>query len=334
MSKEEMRTITEELQRRLAGVTEYAGDLQDGSEEWLAFRANGIGASEVAFAMGIGGAFKSAYQFWAEKRGLVEVPEPNERTRERFYWGHASEAMVAQRFAEEHPEFAVENTGTWRHIQRRWQIVNPDRLLLNKETGEIELLEIKTSETGYGWDGGKVPQYYVAQVRDQLSALQLSYGWIAVKIGNSEYREYRIPLDASLPVVNHATGDMQYETEISEEIIIACVEGFLDCVDTGIAPTIDGSVSAWNAVREVNPLRVDESRYVVSEEVADELLMSKLEAETAEARHKRAKSNLLHQVGTAHRIFYTDKHGNEHPLARRDKAGRGNGFTLKILSRK
>lgn len=330
----EISSITEDLKARLSGVAEYVGELVDGSPEWHEYRSRGIGASEVAFAMGIEGAFKSAYQFWAEKSGLVQPSEPNERSQEHFYWGHASEPMIARRFIEEHPEYEIEDTGTWHSLERGWQIVNPDRLLRHKGTGEIEVLEIKTSETGYGWGGGGAPQYYIAQVRDQLSALKLEYGWLVVKIGNSEYREYRVPLDAKKPIRNMQNGDMYYETEISEDIIVSCVDGFLKCVEAGIAPTIDGSVSAWNTAREINPLRVDGSKYVVSQEVADELLMSKLEAETSDARHKRAKSNLLHKAGTAHRIFYIDANGDEIPLARRDKSPRGNGFMLRIINRK
>lgn len=201
----EIPSITEDLKVRLQGVAEYVGDLIDGSPEWLEYRSRGIGASEVAFAMGIEGAFKSAYQFWAEKSGLVQPPEPNERTLEHFYWGHASEPMVAQRFAEGHPEYGVENTGTWHSLKRDWQIVNPDRLLRHRETGEIEVLEIKISESGYGWGNGRAPQYYIVQLRDQLSALGLEYGGLVVKIGNSEYREYRVPLDAKKPIQNMVT---------------------------------------------------------------------------------------------------------------------------------
>lgn len=327
-------TLTEQLAQQQAATVEYVGDLIDGSEEWLEFRKGGIGASEIAAAMGIQGAFKSAYQLWAERSGLVEVPPPDARSLERFYWGHASEDMVATRFAEGHPEFIVENTGTWRHKQRRWQIVNPDRLLFNKERGKFSLLEIKTSESGYGWDGGKAPQYYVVQVRDQLSALGLDEGWLVVKIGNSEYREYRVPLDASKPVQNMMTGELQLESELSEAIIIQCVEGFLRCVEQGVPPTIDGSVSAWNTARKINPLRIDGSKYFISEAEADELLLSRLEEESAKARHSRAKSELLNSVGTAHRIYYIDQHGIEHLVARRDKGPRGSGYVLKVVARK
>lgn len=326
--------LTEQLAQQQADTVEYVGDLIDGSEEWLEFRKGGVGASEVAAAMGIQGAFKSAYQLWAERSGLVEVPPPDARSLERFYWGHASEDMVATRFATGHTEFIVENTGTWRHKQRRWQIVNPDRLLFDKERGKFSLLEIKTSESGYGWDGGKAPQYYVVQVRDQLSALGLDEGWLVVKIGNSEYREYRVPLDASKPVQNMMTGELQLESELSEAIIIQCVEGFLRCVEQGVPPTIDGSVSAWNTARKINPLRIDGSKYFISEAEADELLLSRLEEESAKARHLRAKSQLLDAVGPAHRIYYQDKHGVEHMVARRDKAPRGGGFVLKVIARK
>lgn len=327
-------SITEVLEEELRGQVQYVGDLVDGSEAWHAMRAQGIGSSEVASTMGMSSSYKSAYEFWAEKTGYKQPEEVDHKTEERFYWGHASEDMIAQRFREEHPGWVVENTGTWRDNKRQYQIVNPDRLVFDTRTLEIGVLEIKTSENGYGWEAGKVPQNYVAQVRYQLSALRLERGWIAVKIGNSEYREYSIPLDATKPIVNTHTGEAQFETTISEENILACIEGFLRCVETNTPPAIDGSVSAWNTVRELNPLRSEDSRVEVSLEDAMELLESKMEYETAEARFRKAKSNLLHQMRIAHRAYYVDKQGKEQPLARRDRAPRGNNYYLKVIGRK
>lgn len=325
--------ITEKLQQEREGYVEYAGDLIDGSEEWHAYRESGLGASEIGSAMGIPGAFKSAITLWAEKCGIHEPAPFDERGEERLYWGHASEDMIAQRFSENHPEYLIENTGTWRNIQRRWQIVNPDRLIMNKETNEISLIEIKTSESGYGWGGGEAPKYYVVQVRDQLSALGLRYGYLVVKIGNTEYREYRIPLDANKPIINLHSGYMYYERDFSESIIIACAEGFLKCVEQRVAPTIDGSVSAWATVQKLNPLREDGTRYEVPESVALELMDSRREHEAAESRFRRNKAQLLKDAGTKHRIYYKNKDGEDVLLARRDKAPRGNGFILKIVTR-
>lgn len=321
--------ITKALLERISHQCDYV-ELEDGSPEWHEYRKLGLGSSDIGSAMGIQGAFKSAVQLWAEKSGLQAEAPIDSRTEERFYWGHASEEIVTARFLRDFPEWEAENTGTYTHKGRSYQRINPDRLLRNKKDGRIAILEIKTSEQGSGWGEGKVPQYYVAQVRYQLSGMGLTEGYIAVKIGNSEFRVYRIMLDATQPITNMHDGSMYHELEISERNILACAEGFLKCVELGYAPQIDGSVSAWNTVRKLDLRRIENSEMVVTKEEALELNRARQEAEYAEGQLKRMKSNLVYRMGSAHRVVFMDG-DKKRQIARRDKAARGDGFTFKLL---
>lgn len=321
--------ITKALLERIGHLCDYV-ELEDGSPEWLEYRKASLGSSDIGAAMGIEGAFKSAVQLWAEKSGLQPEAPIDARTEERFYWGHASEDIVTARFLRDFPEWEAENTGTYTNKERTFQRINPDRLLRNKQDRRFALLEIKTSEQGAGWGEGRVPQYYVAQVRYQLSGMGLTEGYVAVKIGNSEFRVYRIMLDASAPITNMHDGSMYHELEISERNILACADGFLRCVASGYAPQIDGSVSAWNTVRKLDLRRIENSELVITKEEALALNRARQEAEYSEGQLRRMKANLVHRMASAHRVVFMDG-DKKRQIARRDKASRGDGFTFKLL---
>jgi putative phage-type endonuclease len=64
-------------------------------EEWLAERKNGIGASEVATALGVN-PFKSAFELWAEITGLAEAENLDDR--ETIIWGKLLEGPIIGEF--------------------------------------------------------------------------------------------------------------------------------------------------------------------------------------------------------------------------------------------
>lgn len=67
-------------------------ELQQGSKEWIEFRRNGIGASDIPSICGIKGAYQSADDLLDAKFGIEK--EHNEFTLRIFAEGHAVEDMV------------------------------------------------------------------------------------------------------------------------------------------------------------------------------------------------------------------------------------------------
>ena len=184
--------MTAHLQARSAGeavrlgTALLRGRFADGSPEWHEARASVIGGSEVGSIMGVN-SFESRYVLWYRKAGYLGKTE--EVANPLFEWGHRLEPVVAEKFADMHPEYDVQVSGSWVHQDRPWHGANPDRLLAYKlnyidEAGneladvmDVEaVLEIKTSMSGYGWENDMCPVKYVLQLRWYMECFGLDYG--------------------------------------------------------------------------------------------------------------------------------------------------------------
>ena len=72
-------------------------------EEWLKYRTQGIGGSDVSILAGIN-PFKSVHQLWLEKTGQVE---PEEGDTEYTHFGTLLEPIVKKEFTRPEPEIKV-----------------------------------------------------------------------------------------------------------------------------------------------------------------------------------------------------------------------------------
>ncbi|MCP2203997.1 YqaJ-like recombinase domain-containing protein [Lentzea flava] len=83
--------------------------------------------------------YESVFSLWNRKRGLIASAPSNDAMRR----GHRLESVIAEWFAEQHPEYRVRRTGMRANRQRPWQLATPDRMLTG--LGERSLLKIKTA---------------------------------------------------------------------------------------------------------------------------------------------------------------------------------------------
>jgi putative phage-type endonuclease len=262
------------------GDAVLVGQFEDGSPEWHEARFKGIGGSEVASILGIN-SFKSRYVLWMEKAGIIPR---NEDWNPLFEWGHRLEPVILEKFAEAHPEYAVLPGASWRNKDRPYQLANPDGRLLNRETGECEILEVKTSMTGVGWGPGPkdIPAKYVAQVRWYLDTFGWDSAWIIVLIGLGDYREYRIYADPAKTV------------EMRD-----AAAGFAYSLQTNTPPPIDGGEDTYSFLRSKN-LSIDaKAKVTLDEELVQLVNESKANLAHAESELLRAKGHLLAHMGTA-----------------------------------
>lgn len=265
------------------GDAVLVGHFEDGSAEWHDARTRGIGGSEIASIQGINN-FKSRYVLWMEKAGIIP---PNNDYNPLFEWGHRLEPVIIQKFAEAHPEYQVLPGGSWRNKDRHYQLCNPDGRLINLETGEFEILEIKTSMTGVGWGPGPddVPAKYVAQVRWYLDTFGWTSAWICVLIGLGDYREYRIYADPAKTI------------EMRDS-----AAAFTNSLRAGIAPPIDGGEDTYTFLRSRNLSIVakgEGSKVELDEQLAHMVMDAKQQLAYAESELLRAKGHLLAHMGTA-----------------------------------
>ncbi|WP_394621255.1 YqaJ viral recombinase family protein [Lentzea sp. JNUCC 0626] len=261
---------------RLSTCADLVGRHADGSEQWHALRATGIGGSDIAAILGIS-PWESAFSLWHRKAGTVE----GKPVSPEMSWGHRHEDTIARWYRDTHPGVRVARTGTWRNRQRPWQLANPDRLMARRR-----VLEIKTDRSAEAWGKpgtDEVPVHYRAQCMWYLDTLGFTTAHLAVLIGLSDAREYVV-----------------HWNEPEAVLMRDAAESFWDSLQKGDRPPLDGHDATYRTVRDLNPDLED-----VEVEVPYEVAVAYLggcAAETTAAEQKRAAAaQLMDVMGSARR---------------------------------
>lgn len=257
------------------------GEFTPGSPEWLKARTRGIGASEIAAVVGLS-PWESPFSMWHRKKGNIKDDANPDNP--LFYWGHALEPLVADKFAERHPEYDVKNIGTHHHADRPWQIANLDRQLVGAPGFGPTLLEIKTTRYADGWGSPteeEIPMHVRCQVMQQMDVFGYDHAWVAVLIAGSDYREY--PIEYYAP-------DAQMLREAGA--------AFWQSVQDDDEPPIDTSKMTYETVRELHP-HIDGSSVEISPDLAARFHNLKADAEDAEKAARQAKAELLNEMKLA-----------------------------------
>jgi putative phage-type endonuclease len=163
--------------------------------EWLVYRRNGIGGSDVAAICGIS-KWRTPIHVFLEKLG--EAPE--EQASEAAEWGTRLEPLIADKFASNHPEWAItEKKVIYSHTQHEWALGNLDRMIICPNRGR-GILEIKTASEflRHEWDNGNIPDYYYLQLQWYMLVTGLEWGYFATLIGGNKYREFEVYRDDEL----------------------------------------------------------------------------------------------------------------------------------------
>ena len=267
----------------LLGTAELVGVFEDGTPEWHEQRASGIGSSDIGVILGLS-SWKSALTLHYEKRGLIDPAPVSPEQQELFDYGHYMEPFIGKLFADRHPEFVVfEKPGSWRNVDRPWQLSNPDMLLAPADGNREAVLELKTAKFKAEWDENGVPPIYDAQVRWQMDTFGFRYGWIACWFAVGGYGEYLIEADDFIADVNRD----------------AAIE-FNRGVDEGIEPEIDGSMSTYTTMRRLNPSIPDpKAEVVVPDHIAQQYLSACEKYKAQESELLKWKGHMLAHMGTA-----------------------------------
>lgn len=254
----------------------WLGVIEPGTPEWDKARKDRIGGSEVGAITGES-KYESAYSLWAKKLGLI----PSEKAdNEPMYWGRKLEAVVIDRFEEEHPELTIRRSpGSYVSKDRDFMFASPDALY-ERAGGGWGVLEIKTARFKDDWTDG-VPRYYMTQVQWYLNILGIKEAHLAVLFAGSEYQEFYIEADPLWQA---------YDLEQ--------VEKFVECVREGKRPDWDGSEATVTAVRTQHP----EINLESSVELGDLGMYYVLALEELEEKKKEANkmlSEILDYMGDA-----------------------------------
>jgi putative phage-type endonuclease len=149
-----------------------------------------LGSSDAAAVLGLS-RWSTPLQVWAEKTGQIETKDISDKLAVRL--GVALEQTVADLFMEETEKRVFKVSENQVHPNYPFITCQIDRRVV----GEDALLECKTASSWKAreWEGDEIPQEYIIQVMHQLAVTGKAYGYIAVLIGNQDFKWKRIDRD-------------------------------------------------------------------------------------------------------------------------------------------
>lgn len=181
----------------------YAIEVVDTStlteDDWLAYRRQGIGGSDVAAVMGVS-PFCTLRDLYYDKCGIEDM------IKEEDNWvakevGHRLEELVAKIFAYKtgYKVFAVRKL--FRHPVHSFMQANVD-YFVELPDGRIAILECKT--TNYNcqdkWKDGAVPIHYEWQCRHYMCTMNIDCAYIACLYGNNENEFFYRRIDRDMAI--------------------------------------------------------------------------------------------------------------------------------------
>lgn len=147
-------------------------------EDWLEERKKGIGGSDAAAIIGAN-PYKDNIKLWEEKTGRKTADDISDKSYVKY--GTEMEPILRESFKIKHPEFEIvheENT-IIKHPVYPFLFASLDGILINKETEEKGILEIKTSEILRSMQKEKwkdqIPPNYYCQILHYLNVTGFTF---------------------------------------------------------------------------------------------------------------------------------------------------------------
>jgi putative phage-type endonuclease len=201
----------------------------------LEARRSGIGASEVAAALGLS-PFMTPLRLYQAKRGEAE---PIEETLPMRYGNHV-EPFILGEFKRKHPDWnlmAAPDT-----MRRGVMLAHLDAWLPNEAN-----VQVKTARTRSGWgDSGssEIPQHYLLQVQAEMLVAGLRVSFVPTLFGGADYDEFVVDADREL-----------------QDMIEAGVHDFWRRVEQGDPPepqSVDEAIERWGRASITDRVVADE----------------------------------------------------------------------------
>jgi len=263
-----------------------------------------IGATDAVAICGIN-PWKGPLEVWLDKtRDPEEIYAWQERNpnRHRMEDGQRLEPVVAQWWAEEHPEWDVTGDGerSYTHLTIPWASASPDRVVLWDRYQR--LLEIKTHE---GWPWPQVPHYYIAQLDWQFLVMNSHFrdlqatAHLAARFSGGNYREYQITIDPSRVDLMLAEVTRWYEKHIIGKVAPS-VKGSADP---------DGSIARVHDEGNLDHLQLGMlgDKAALAEKLATDLVKWQDREKLAETVKNKIRGQLGEIIGN-HRGMFTSTH--------------------------
>ena len=198
-------------------------------EEWKDLRKQYIGGSDAASVVGMN-PYKSAYSLWAEKTGKMPEFEGNLATDVGAYL----EDFIAKRFEQETGKKVRRENASIHNSKYYWAIANYDRVVVGEDAG----LECKFTDSLNlkKYKGGEFPERFYAQCVHYLAVSGKKRWYLAVLIGNKDFKVFCIERD---------------EDEI--KALMAEEEKMYICIKGNTPPPVDGTDSTSDTITAIYP---------------------------------------------------------------------------------
>lgn len=264
--------------------------------EWLAARRQGIGASEISAVCGIS-PWDSPFSLWYRKLHGWEIADTPEMEA-----GRRAEPMIADWFADQHPELKVTECGLFANDERPWQIATPDRRLWTERlehpygdptyvphvvTEEVGVVECKLAHDWDGWGEpgtDEIPVYFETQVQWQMDVMGCDIAHVAA-FSHMHFREY---------VVRRSERTLRMMRERGER--------FWQSLQDGEPPELDDHPATLSIIRQINPDIVDRKQEVPAPIVANWLRAKQYVKKAKRLESKYAAQMRAHMGDAQHAI--------------------------------
>lgn len=262
------------------GSAVLIGTFENGSDEWHAARANGLGGSDISKVVALN-PYESRFSLYYQKKDKLRPIEENSA----MYWGTTLEPVIFEEFRTKHLRKGLTMTtgDTFHHKDRLWQIANPDGLMWNG-TELVDLLEIKTAGKADRWgkDGSDIiPIEYRCQIAHYCDVMGLEGGILRVLICGNDPRTYRI---------KPTTEDIEYLRDQGAQ--------FMYELENNIEPNLDDHTATYNALKEMHP-DIDGTVIQISSKLADAWWDTKDALDAAKEKHQGVKNQMAQKMGLA-----------------------------------
>lgn len=199
-------------------------------EEWKSLRKQYIGGSDAASVIGMN-PYKSPYALWAEKTGKIPEFEGNLATDVGTYM----EDFIAKRFEQETGKKVRRENSSILNDKYPWAIANYDRLVVGEDAG----LECKFTDSLNlkRYKNGEYPERFYAQCVHYLAVSGKKRWYLAVLIGNKEFKWFTIERD-----------EEEIAALMGEEKAF-----YYNNIQTNTPPAVDGTESTNQTISTVFP---------------------------------------------------------------------------------
>lgn len=204
-------------------------------EEWLEERKKGIGGSDAAVILGLN-PYKNNIRLWEEKTGKVQAEDISDKPYVKY--GTQAEDLLRELFKLDFPQYEVshdENT-IIKHPKYPFLFASLDGQLVDKETGELGILEIKTTNILQSMQKEKwkekLPDNYFCQVLHYLNVTGYSFAILKAQL------KYDFDGDIKLETRHYKINRSDFEEDI-KELEKTEVEFWTKYVEKDIQPPLE-----------------------------------------------------------------------------------------------